>query len=348
MALYHKYRPTIFGEVIGQEHVTRTLKNSVVSGSLVHAYLFVGTRGIGKTTVARILARAFNCQNLQQGEPCNKCEACTAILTNRTADIVEVDAASNRGIDDITVMLERAKFSPMSLDKKVYILDEVHQLTPAAKDALLKTLEEPPNHAVFILATTEDHKVPDTIRSRCQKFDFKKADTDVITTYLKRVASAEDIPYETDALKLLGSRAAGSFRDGVTLLENVAAWDSSITIEHVREVLGIPLPSLLKKTVRYVCSGNQKALLAETSERNLACDATVFMEELSKMFLYIIKAAILNNKQKVLGIPVDTLTDTLQRMLSKWETFSCVQSPIALEVVLLDAAGYIQNLTHVD
>ncbi|MCI6907681.1 MAG: DNA polymerase III subunit gamma/tau [Clostridiales bacterium] len=218
-ALYRQYRPTRFDAVYGQEHVTRVLQNQLVRGLLGHAYLFTGTRGTGKTTCAKILARAVNCEKPENGNPCNECAACRSILSGAALDVTELDAASNNGVENIRQILSEAAFPPVALKKRVYIIDEVHMLSIGAFNALLKTLEEPPEHVLFILATTELHKVPATILSRCQRFDFRRVDTEVIAENLRAVSDDAGIRITDDALALIARLGDGSVRDAQSLLE---------------------------------------------------------------------------------------------------------------------------------
>ena len=236
--LYRKWRPRALNEVVGQETVTNTLKNAVSSGRLAHAYLFCGPRGTGKTSTARILAKAVNCLDPRDGEPDNSCENCLAIIEGRALDLIEIDAASNRGIDDIRDLSDKIGFSPTQSQYKVYIVDEVHMLTDAAFNALLKTLEEPPGHAIFILATTEVHKVPLTIISRCQRYDFRRIPVDAIHQKLAQLSAAEDVEAEADALDLLARHSTGSLRDAENLLEQaVVSYGSPLTGDQVRDML---------------------------------------------------------------------------------------------------------------
>ena len=240
LSLYRRWRPQRFGEIVGQAEIVRTLRNAVSAGETAHAYLFAGDRGIGKTSVARILARALNCLALDGGEPCNACGNCTAILANRSLDIVEIDGASNRGIDHIRRLREEVNFSPTDLRKKVYIIDEVHMLTNEAFNALLKTLEEPPAHAVFVFATTEPHKLPRTIVSRCQAFEFRKIPPAMISERLAEVAASEGGSLTSEALDLLGRRASGGMRDGLVMLEQAMSYErDNITVETVLDMLGL-------------------------------------------------------------------------------------------------------------
>lgn len=246
VTLYNKWRPQIFAEVIGQPHVTETIANALKGKKLSHAYLFTGPRGTGKTSTARILAKSINCERGPTPDPCNACYACTSITEGTALDVIEIDAASNRRIDEIRDLLEKIPYAPTVLRKKVYIIDEVHQLTPEASSALLKTLEEPPDHIVFILATTEPQKMLATIMSRCQRFEFKLVNVSSIVNLLKRITEAEELRIDEDALVLIAEHSAGSVRDAIGALDQVSSMPAErITLELVASVLGEIEASLL-------------------------------------------------------------------------------------------------------
>ena len=238
--LYRKWRPQRFADLVGQEPIVRTLKNAVAQGRTAHAYLFTGPRGTGKTSTGRILAKAVNCAAPVDDDPCGVCESCRAIETGRALDLIEVDAASNRGIDNIRDLRERANYVPSSARVKVYLIDEVHQLTDAAADALLKTLEEPPPHVLFILATTDPESLKATILSRCQRFDFRRVGVPDIRVRLRRIAQSEGIAIPDEVLDLIAREATGSLRDAVNLLDQVsAAYGSEVTLEEAVAALGL-------------------------------------------------------------------------------------------------------------
>lgn len=249
LALYREFRPQRFADVVGQQHITRTLRNALVSNRMHHAYLLSGPRGTGKTTVARLLAKAVNCLNLQDGEPCNECTACKSILSGETMDILEIDAASNRGVEEIRDLREKVKYAPADLKRKVYIIDEVHMLTEPAFNALLKTLEEPPEHVLFVLATTEKHKLPVTIVSRCQCFEYHRLATAEIIQRLHEVCQKYGVSPAEDALAAIARQAEGGMRDALSLLDQVMAYaiGGQITLEDTLHVLGsAPLEEFLK------------------------------------------------------------------------------------------------------
>ena len=253
-ALYRKYRPQTFDEVVGQLGVTQTLKTQLRTGRLSHAYLFTGSRGTGKTSCAKILAKAVNCLNPQDGNPCNTCAACRSIDAGSCMDVLEIDAASNNGVDNVRDLRDDAIYTPSEVQRRVYIIDEVHMLSISAFNALLKIIEEPPEHLIFILATTELHKVPATILSRCQRFSFRRISPEDVATRLQYVASQEHISLEPQAAMVLARMADGALRDGVSLLDQCAsATPGPVTPEAVYQCLGLRIPRI--KSVRSA-SGN--------------------------------------------------------------------------------------------
>lgn len=280
--LYRKWRPTVFTDVSGQEHITSTLQNEVSSGRLNHAYLFTGSRGTGKTTCAKILAKAVNCLNPQNGNPCGECEICKGIDDGSILDIVEMDAASNRKIDDIRQIIDEVQFKPTKCKYRVYIVDEVHMLTQEAFNALLKTLEEPPEHVIFILATTEVHKLPQTIRSRCQRFDFHRIPPRAIADRVEYVVSQENAEITDSAALMLASVADGALRDALSLLDSCLAVSSHIDEEVVRNAAGLVSKTYLFELAAAIINKNPSKsleivgrLYSESKDMARLCDELV-------------------------------------------------------------------------
>lgn len=280
--LYRKWRPAVFTDVSGQEHITSTLQNEVSSGRLNHAYLFTGSRGTGKTTCAKILAKAVNCLNPQNGNPCGECEICKGIDDGSILDIVEMDAASNRKIDDIRQIIDEVQFKPAKCKYRVYIVDEVHMLTTEAFNALLKTLEEPPEHVIFILATTEVHKLPQTIRSRCQRFDFHRIPPRAIADRVEYVVSQENAEITESAALMLASVADGALRDALSLLDSCLAVSSHIDEEVVRNVAGLVSKTYLFELATAIINKNPTKsleiidrLYSESKDMARLCDELV-------------------------------------------------------------------------
>ena len=261
-ALYRKFRPTKFGEIVGQEHITRTLKNQIIANRVGHAYLLTGGRGTGKTSAAKILARAINCLNPENGEPCNECEICKAAIQGSLTDIVEMDAASNNSVEDIRSIREEVNFLPTLAKYRVYIIDEVHMLSVGAFNALLKTLEEPPAHVKFILATTEPQKLPATILSRCQRFDYKKISPENIKLRLQYICNKSKINITDEALNTISVLAEGAMRDGLSILERcVQEGEDEINDDKVKELVGIPKTEYINKIMNSVISYNVEETL---------------------------------------------------------------------------------------
>lgn len=264
--LYRKYRPKVFADVYGQEHVTSTLKNEIKENRIAHAYLFTGSRGTGKTTCAKILAKAVNCENSVDGEPCNECEVCKGLDSGTIYDVVEIDAASNNGVDNIRDLREEANYTPSRGKYRVYIIDEVHMLSTGAFNALLKTLEEPPAHVIFILATTEVHKLPATILSRCQRFDFKRIQPETMSVRLKQVAQLEGMELDDDAAILIARIADGALRDGLSILDQCAGRSKKIDSALVSEVAGLAGREALYKLTDCICTQNSSSAMTFISE----------------------------------------------------------------------------------
>ena len=264
--LYRKYRPRVFADVYGQDHVTSTLKNEIKEGRISHAYLFTGSRGTGKTTCAKILAKAVNCPNTVDGEPCNACEICKGLDSGTIYDVVEIDAASNNGVDNIRDLREEVNYTPTRGKYRVYIIDEVHMLSTGAFNALLKTLEEPPAHVIFILATTEVHKLPATILSRCQRFDFKRIQPETMAVRLQQVAGLEGMELAPDAATLIARIADGALRDGLSILDQCAGRSKQITAQLVSEVAGLAGREALYRLSDAVLARDSSAAVEELAQ----------------------------------------------------------------------------------
>lgn len=263
MALYRKWRPNEFDEVKGQDAIVRTLRNQIIYNRIGHAYLFCGTRGTGKTSIAKLFAKAVNCHHPVDGSPCNACPSCEAINRQSSLDVLEIDAASNNGVDHIREIREQVQYSPVEGRYKVYIIDEVHMLSSGAFNALLKTLEEPPSYVIFILATTEKHKIPVTILSRCQKYDFKRISVNTITGHLTALMEQENIPAETKALRYIARAADGSMRDALSLLDQCISFylNQTLTYDNVLEVLGTVDTTVFSRLLRSVLQGDTVLVL---------------------------------------------------------------------------------------
>jgi DNA polymerase-3 subunit gamma/tau len=336
LSLYRRWRPQSFADIVGQAEIVKTLRNAIASGQASHAYLFAGERGIGKTSVARILARALNCLNAVDGEPCNACANCKTIQANRSLDVIEIDGASNRGIDHIRRLREEVNFAPTDLKMKVYIIDEVHMLTNEAFNALLKTLEEPPPHAVFVFATTEPHKVPSTIISRCQAFEFRKISPDLLASQLSRVAESEGAALTPGALALLARRANGALRDGLVMLEQAISYErDGITEETVLDMLGLAgreTHEAFLDAIRFARRAEVLSIVEQLVERGK--DLESFLADVTEL---------LRDRLATGAGDADALDVSIARGLLdiKADLFRALDRRIRLEIGVLDLMGRI-------
>ncbi len=302
--LYQKYRPQRFSEVVGQEGIVRALQNAAKAGTLAHAYLFTGSRGIGKTTIARLVAKAANCPNIKDGDPCGKCESCLAIAADNFLDVIEIDAASHTGVDNVRDLIEHVQFKPSHGRMKVFIIDEVHMLSKAAFNALLKTLEEPPAHAMFILATTDIEKVPDTIISRTQRFDFRKITPESMLEALKRISKAEKMKLADGTLQLIVSNSEGGMRDALSLLDTVASFGSTASVEEVRSLLGLSSIGVVEELMSLV-AGHQASDIPPFIENlnNQGTDFTAFNRNVLEYLRLVLVAKVTK------AVPTNALLD---------------------------------------
>lgn len=294
--LARKYRPQSFSELIGQEVVVKTFKNAIAQKRIHHAFILTGTRGIGKTTTARIIAKSLNCLDLRDGyEPCGSCENCIAITAGRHQDVMEIDAASNTGVDDVREIIEGSMFKPIAGKYKIFIIDEVHMLSKNAFNALLKTLEEPPAHAKFIFATTEAHKIPITIVSRCQKFDLRRVDIIELYKHFKQVCKLENVNADDLSLKMIAASAKGSVRDGLSMLDQAISLSSgSITKEITQEMLGYVDVDLIIDLMHNICAGKLESSIQLAEKlHHLGSDPLMILEDLSKLFYNVTRYKIL-------------------------------------------------------
>ncbi|STZ75748.1 DNA polymerase III subunit gamma/tau [Bergeriella denitrificans] len=304
--LARKWRPKTFADLVGQEHVVKALRNALDEGRLHHAYLLTGTRGVGKTTIARILAKSLNCENADHGEPCGVCASCSQIDAGRYVDLLEIDAASNTGIDNIREVLENAQYAPTAGKYKVYIIDEVHMLSKSAFNAMLKTLEEPPEHVKFILATTDPHKVPITVLSRCLQFVLRNMTTQQVAEHLAHVLDSEQVPYEPAALQLLGRAAAGSMRDALSLLDQAIAMGSGQVAEQdVRQMIGAVDKQYLYELLQGIVAQDGEALLGKAQE--MAARAIGFDSALSELAMLLQRLALIQ------AVPTSLAADDPER-----------------------------------
>ncbi|MEG1536040.1 MAG: DNA polymerase III subunit gamma/tau [Clostridia bacterium] len=338
-SLYRQYRPNTFDAMIGQQHIIRTLKNTILSGSISHAYLFTGSRGTGKTSTAKIFARAINCISpLDDGSPCGKCAVCKQLEDQNSMDILEIDAASNNGVDEIRDLREKIKFPPVYGKYKVYIIDEVHMLSMAAFNALLKTLEEPPQHAVFILATTEVHKIPQTILSRCMRFDFRLLSTQELSDHLANIFKDINKPVEKEALREIAEAGDGSVRDMLSIADMCLSYSKEkITYDDVLEVLGACSPEMLIELVSYIVEENiPSALQLAGKMTSLGKSVELLSKDIAKTFRNIMYAKNCQNANKILCLPNDIYNKIayLAKLANNDKLLRCTEIFVNLEASL--------------
>ena len=338
LALYRKYRPKTFEEVVGQEHITRAIENQIASGKIGHAYLFTGSRGIGKTSVARIFAKAVNCENNQNGSPCGECETCKRLEKENDINIIEIDAASNNRVDDVRELRDKVKFLPVGAKYKVYIIDEVHMLTDSAFNALLKTLEEPPSHVIFILATTEVHKLPATILSRCVRFDFRLLSIADLVKVLTGVLDKEGVKYDMEALKIIASAGEGSVRDTLSIADSVCAYcNGTITKNDVLKVLGTTDYDMLLKFFDFMIDKDIGGLLGYIDEIDkMGKNMSVFVKELSKHARNLLITLSCKEPNTILNLPEEEFEKFKEqaqrcdekRLISYLQTFASAENEL--------------------
>ena len=325
-ALYRVYRPKNFSDVIGQEHIVRTLKNQIENNNVGHAYLFCGTRGTGKTSTAKIFSRAVNCTNLHNDEPCNECENCREILEDKTMDVVEIDAASNNSVDDIRELRENVKYSPAKAKYKVYIIDEVHMLSQGAFNALLKTLEEPPSYVIFILATTEPHKIPATILSRCQRFDFKRVTVKDISSRMRYICEKEGIEADEKALNLIARNSQGALRDALSILDQCISFEGNkISYNDVIELLGsVNIEQLFDLAESIIKEDTRKSLQILNVFIIWGKDVRNLVNDLIDHFRNLMVCKISNDLDEIISLPEETI-DLLKQQAETIDTNNLIR-----------------------
>ena len=328
-ALYRKFRPDNYEDVKGQEHITRTLANQVINNRIGHAYLFCGTRGTGKTTVAKIFARAVNCEHPVNGNPCNECEACKAIMAGNSMNVIEMDAASNNGVDSIREIVEEVQYRPPTGKYKVYIIDEVHMLSISAFNALLKTLEEPPEYVIFILATTEPHKIPVTILSRCQRYDFKHIALDTIQARLKELADKENMDIEDKAIRYIAKCGDGSMRDALSLLDECQAFavGEALTYDKTLEILGAVDTEIFSKMLRSILKKDTLEVMGNVEEMvNYGRDLAQFVVD----FTWYLRNLLLMKTSKDASEIIDMSSE---RMEALKEEAQMIEIPVVMRYI---------------
>lgn len=309
-ALYREWRPKNFDDVVGQEHITTTLKNEILNDRIAHAYLFCGTRGTGKTSTAKVMAKALNCLNLQDGEPCNECEMCRKINDGLAIDVTELDAASNNGIDKIRDIIDDTKYPPQEAKYKVYIMDEVHMLSVGAVNAFLKTLEEPPKNVIFILATTDPQKLPITILSRCQRFDFKRINQKEISARLRRITDAQNLEYEEKSLNLIARVSDGAMRDALSILDQaIAMGENKINYDDLVSILGLVTNEHLFDITDAIIDRNvEKSMIIVDKLVYSGKDMQLFIKDLIAHFRNLLMVKVTNNPEEVLDMSLENIS----------------------------------------
>ncbi len=324
-SLYRRYRPETFDDVIGQDHIVRTLKNQIATGTVGHAYVFTGTRGTGKTSVAKIFARAVNCASPVDYSPCGKCDVCRELALSGNFDVVEMDAASNNSVDQIRELTDKILFPPTVGKFKVYIIDEVHMLSKSAYNALLKTLEEPPAHVIFILATTEVHSIPATILSRCLRFDFRLVSSAKIAERIRYIFDDNGIKYEPEAVDMIASAGQGSVRDALSIADMCVSYSNeNVTYESVLEVLGASDPARLVELADYIADGNVESALRSVADIcDLGKSVPMLANDLATTFRNVLYMKSCKNAKETLSIP-DATYELLKNLAAKYSTTKCM------------------------
>lgn len=339
-ALYRKYRPLAFEDVVGQEHIVETIKNQIINNKISHAYMFTGTRGTGKTTCAKILARAVNCENPKNGNPCNECETCRGILNGSLMDVYEIDAASNNGVDNIRELREDVIFTPALAKYKVYIIDEVHMLSTQAFNALLKTLEEPPEHIIFVFATTEINKVPQTILSRCQRFDFKRITVQDIKNRVKYVSECENIRIDDAAALMIARLADGAMRDALSILDRCSNGNDVISLSTVEHTAGICSYDEIAAALNAAADNNTAAILDFYARcRKNSKDAVSLFSELCSYFRDMIIVKLVSDSEGFLAYDSDRLSE-IKALSDKFELEKIVRCVSVLQNGIYDVSKY--------
>ena len=330
-ALYRTYRPQTFEDVAGQSHVTITLQNAIKENRIAHAYLFAGPRGTGKTTIAKIFAKAINCTG--ENPPCNECSNCKEITLGDHPDVIEIDAASNNGVNEVRELIDKVKYAPINAKYKVYIIDEVHMMTPEAFNALLKTLEEPPAHIVFILATTEPHKILPTIISRCQRFDFQRVDENDIITRLKYVLEEEKVDYEEEALAIISKLADGGMRDALSILEQCLAYDRHLTVENINKVYGLLSNDEKIRLIKLLLTKDMKGVL-KTLDHMLS--TSIDLKKLTQDLIDVLKDIVIYKNTEDLSLLFVLHKSDIQQIIP----YILVEEAFEMIDIFMDASSH--------